>query len=224
MAKTMIKMLKPKGTIIIEVQYLISTLKDKTFDNIYHEHYNYWTVKSLSLFFQKLNAEVFKVEKISTHGGSIRVFVKKNKIKNFNRAINFFIKREEKIIKKKNFLINFEEDVVFKKINFMKKINFLKQKYKKIVGFGAPAKATTLLNYFNYNEIFDYFVEDNELKIKKFIPGTKIIIKKVSELKKEKGICVVVFAWNYYNSIKKRGELKNLQTINLTSIFKKTIP
>ena len=97
----------------------------------------------------------------------------------------------------------------------------MRQKYKKIVGFGAPAKATTLLNYFNYHEIFDYFVEDNELKIKKFIPGTKIIIKKVSELKKEKDICVVVFAWNYYNSIKKRGELKNLQTINLTSIFKK---
>ena len=77
MAECMLKLLSNKGTIIIEVQYLMNTLKDLTFDNIYHEHYNYWSLTSLKNFFDQFKAKIFKVEKIQTHGGSLRVYIKK---------------------------------------------------------------------------------------------------------------------------------------------------
>ncbi len=78
MAECMFKLLSKKGTIVIEVQYLMNTLKDLTFDNIYHEHYNYWSLTSLVNFFNRLNGKIFRSEKVNTHGGSIRVYIKKD--------------------------------------------------------------------------------------------------------------------------------------------------
>ena len=77
MAECMIKLLKKDGTIVIEVQYLLNTLKDLTFDNIYHEHYNYWSLTSLINFFKQFNLTIYKAQKINTHGGSIRIYLKK---------------------------------------------------------------------------------------------------------------------------------------------------
>ena len=74
MAECMFKLLSKNGTIIIEVQYLLNTLKDLTFDNIYHEHYNYWSLTSLINFFNQYDAKIYRAEKINTHGGSIRVY------------------------------------------------------------------------------------------------------------------------------------------------------
>ena len=77
MAECMFKLLTKNGTIIIEVQYLLNTLKDLTFDNIYHEHYNYWSLTSLINFFNQYQSKIYRVERINTHGGSIRVYIKK---------------------------------------------------------------------------------------------------------------------------------------------------
>ena len=79
MTECMLKLLSKKGVIIIEVQYLMNTLKDLTFDNIYHEHYNYWSLTSLTNFFKQFEAKIYKSEKVDTHGGSIRIYIKKNK-------------------------------------------------------------------------------------------------------------------------------------------------
>ena len=78
MAECMLKLVKKSGTIIIEIQYLLNTLKDLTFDNIYHEHYNYWSLTSLVTFFNYFGGKIFRAEKINTHGGSLRIYVKKN--------------------------------------------------------------------------------------------------------------------------------------------------
>jgi len=79
MAECMLSLLGKKGTIIIEVQYLINTLKDLTFDNIYHEHYNYWSLTSLINFFNQFDAKIYRAEKIDTNGGSLRIYIKKEK-------------------------------------------------------------------------------------------------------------------------------------------------
>ena len=80
-----------KGTIIIEVQYLMNTLKDLTFDNIYHEHYNYWSLTSLVNFFtNQFGAQIYKAEKVETHGGSIRVYIKKNKKTKIGESVKKF--------------------------------------------------------------------------------------------------------------------------------------
>ena len=71
MAGCMFKLLNKKGTIVIEVQYLMNTLKDLTFDNIYHEHYNYWSLTSLVNFFNRFEGKIFRSERVDTHGGSL---------------------------------------------------------------------------------------------------------------------------------------------------------
>ena len=92
----MIKLLDKKGTIIIEVQYYFNTLKDLTFDNIYHEHYNYWSLTSLINFFNRLNAKIYRSERIDTHGGSIRIYVSKDKNKKVEKNVKKLIAEENK--------------------------------------------------------------------------------------------------------------------------------
>ena len=77
MAKCMFKLLKKNGTIVIEVQYLLNTLKDLTFDNIYHEHYNYWSLTSLINFFKQFDAKIIKAEKVNTDSSTEVVDVRR---------------------------------------------------------------------------------------------------------------------------------------------------
>ena len=97
MAECMLKLIKKDGTIIIEVQYLLNTLRDLTFDNIYHEHYNYWSLTSLVTFFNRLKATLYKAERINTHGGSIRIYVKKNTEIKIEKSIKELFKSGRKI-------------------------------------------------------------------------------------------------------------------------------
>ena len=204
--KTVNKILKPQGTFIIEIQYLINTLKDCTFDNIYHEHVNYWCLHSLKKYFDKFNFKISNVEKIDTHGGSLRVYViRKNNKKKIDIAVERILKDEEKFgIFNYNTFNEFQRKVEKIKNNVLKNIINLKKEYKNIIGFGAPAKATTALNYFNIGNFFDYIIEDNHLKQNKYIPGTniKIISKKNIKLKIK---CLVVLAWNFFEEIKKNN-------------------
>ena len=87
MAENMKKLLRPDGKIVIEVQYLLNTIKDLTFDNIYHEHTNYWSLSTISAFLKSLDLLVYKAEKINTHGGSIRVYVSKNKNEKIDNSV-----------------------------------------------------------------------------------------------------------------------------------------
>ena len=73
----------------------MNTLKDLTFDNIYHEHYNYWSLTSLINFFKKFQVEIFKAEKINTHGGSIRIYIKKDKNVKIDKSVKKLIKEKK---------------------------------------------------------------------------------------------------------------------------------
>ena len=112
MAESMIILLSKNGTIIIEVQYLLNTLQDLTFDNIYHEHYNYWSLTSLVNFFNQFNSTIFKVEKINTHGGSIRIYIKKGKKIKVEKNVRKLLNEEEKFgIKEYKTYQNFGEKI-----------------------------------------------------------------------------------------------------------------
>jgi len=201
----MLKLLKNNGTIIIEVQYLMNTLKDLTFDNIYHEHYNYWSLTSLFNFFQSLKAKIIKAERISTHGGSLRIYVKKDKNSKIESSVKKLLKEEEEFgIKKYDTYKKFAEKVYKIKENVKNNIAKLKTNGEKLVGYGSPAKATTALNFFGVSEEIDFIIEDNKLKHGKFIPGVKIpIVSKENILNKNNTI--LVLAWNFYNDIKENN-------------------
>ncbi len=205
MAECMLQLIKKDGTIIIEVQYLLNTLKDLTFDNIYHEHYNYWSLTSLVTFFNRLNAKIYKAEKINTHGGSIRIYVKKSSKIKIDKSVKDFLKEEEKFgIKNYRTYKDFAKKVYKIRDNVRNNILKLAQNNTKIIGYGSPAKATTALNFFGISNEIEYIVEDNKLKQGKFLPGMKIPIVSKKSLK-EKPDYALVLAWNFFDEIKKRN-------------------
>ncbi len=220
MANCMIKLLDKNGVIVIEVQYLVNTLKDLTFDNIYHEHYNYWSLTSLSNFFNKFNLKIFNVEKINTHGGSIRVYLSKNNRTRVNKKVKNILK-EEDIFGIKNFKTyqNFNKKIYEIRDNVIKNINKIKNKKNKIIGYGAPAKATTALNFFNINNEIEFIVEDNKLKHKKFVPGVNIPIHSKKKIT-SKDTPIIVLAWNFFDEIKKNNPTIKNQLINIKDLGK----
>ncbi len=201
MAECMIALLSKSGTIIIEVQYLMNTLKDLTFDNIYHEHYNYWSLTSLINFFHQFNTKIYKAEKVDTHGGSLRIYLKKTDKVKVDPSVKLILKEEEKYgIKEFKTYKEFGKKVYKIRENVIKNIEKLKKSNNLIIGYGAPAKATTALNFFGISKEIDFIVEDNKLKHNKFIPGVKIPIKNKSQIKNKKNT-LIVLAWNFYQDI-----------------------
>ena len=222
MAKCMFSLLGKKGTIIIEVQYLMNTLNDLTFDNIYHEHYNYWSLTSLLNFFKQFQAKIYRAEKIDTHGGSLRIYVKKDKKVKIESSVKKMLRDEEKFgIKNYKKYQEFGKKVFKIRENVIKNIKKLKASNKTIIGYGAPAKATTALNFFGISKEIDFIIEDNKLKHNKFIPGVKIPIKNKSKIV-NKNNTLLVLAWNFFKDIKKNNvglsnnfvNIKELETNN----------
>jgi len=205
MATCMFKLLKNTGTIIIEVQYLLNTLKDLTFDNIYHEHYNYWSLASLVNFFKQFNVKIVRAEKINTHGGSLRVYIKKDKKSKIDKSVKNLLDEEEKFgLKKYSTYKDFAEKIYTIQKNVKKNIKKLRLNEKKLIGYGSPAKATTALNFFGVSSEIDFIVEDNKLKHGKFVPGVNIPIVSKDKIA-DKNNTILVLAWNFYEDIKKNN-------------------
>ena len=205
MAECMLKLLRSNGTIIIEVQYLLNTLQDLTFDNIYHEHYNYWSLISLVNFFEQIKAKIIRTERINTHGGSLRIYVKKDRNSKVEQSVKGLLKEEEQFgLKKYETYEKFGEKIYTIKKNVKKNIKKLKINGKKLIGYGSPAKATTALNFFGISNEIECIVEDNKLKHGKFLPGMKIPITSKSSIK-EKFDYALVLAWNFFDEIKKKN-------------------
>ncbi len=218
MALCMFKLLKAKGTIIIEVQYLLNTLQDLTFDNIYHEHYNYWSLTSLINFFKQFNAKIIKAERINTHGGSLRVYIKKDKNSKIDKSVKDLLKEEEEFgLKKYSTYEKFAKRIYEIQKNVKKNIKNLKLNGKKIIGYGSPAKATTALNFFGISSEIDFIVEDNKFKHGKFVPGVKIPIVSKDNIK-DKNNTILVLAWNFYEDIKKNNSKISDNFLNIKDL------
>jgi nucleoside-diphosphate-sugar epimerase/2-polyprenyl-3-methyl-5-hydroxy-6-metoxy-1,4-benzoquinol methylase/dTDP-4-dehydrorhamnose 3,5-epimerase-like enzyme len=202
-------LLKRNGTFIFEVQYIYDTIKDLTFDNIYHEHVNYWSVLSILHFFEDLNLNVYKIDNIDTHGGSIRVYCSKNPKIRLHKSVNKLLKKEKASgFDNIQMYKRFAEKVKKTKEASIEVLEEIKKNQKKIVGYGAPAKATTVLNYFGITtKYFDYVVDDNKLKQNLFIPGTGIKILNSNKINPEDIDYVLVLAWNFFETIKNQQEV-----------------
>lgn len=200
-AKACLRMLKDNGTFVIEVQYLLNTLQDLTFDNIYHEHVNYWSVLSLDKFFSKLGATLYKVERINTHGGSLRAYIR-NGITEKTSSVTNLIEEEVRAG-----LTDFQTYRTFAKSveNLKSQVLANLNNIDNVIGFGAPAKATTMLNYFGIRDKIKYIIEDNELKQGKYVPGVKIPIVSRNEIT-DKPEHILVLAWNYFEAIKEANK------------------
>ncbi len=220
MAEAMKKLIKPDGKIIIEVQYLLKTIKDLTFDNIYHEHTNYWSLTSLNRFFKYLGLKIFDAEQIDTHGGSIRIYVSQEKDIKIRDSVKIILKQEEEFgLKKLSTYLEFGKKIENLKKSVIQNLKILKEKYPTIIGYGAPAKASTALNYFNIKDEINFIVEDNELKHKKFVPGVNIPIFSKEKIQNKDSL-VLVLAWNFFDEIKKNNKNIANKFISIKSLEK----
>jgi len=210
------ELLDLQGVFIIECQYLLDTIKDITFDNIYHEHIHYFSLLTLKKFFERFGMKIFKVEHIDNHGGSIRVYIQNDFInRDIDKSVIEFLKKEKRMgLHKLDTYKKFAKKAYKTRDDFKKYIKKLKSKKKTIVGYGAPAKATTFLNFCKItNKQIDYVIDDNALKQGLFIPGVNIPIKSKAELDKKLPDYIVILAWNFAPEI-----LKNLEEYKLRGV------
>tara|TARA_A100000164_G_C21943085_1_gene791919 strand:+ start:2135 stop:4681 length:2547 start_codon:yes stop_codon:yes gene_type:complete len=203
MVKNIENLLKPKGVFVFEVQYVVDNIRDEIIDNIYHEHVNYWSVTALHKFFENHNLFIYKVEHINTHGGSIRVYCSKDSSINVDKSVSKYLSTEKKFgIFEINTLYEFNKKINFKKEQSLLKIKQLNKNKENVIGYGAPAKATTVLNFYNISsKEIKIVVDDNPLKNNKYIPGTKIKIVNNETIPKSKKYKIIVLAWNFFDSI-----------------------
>lgn len=200
-------LLADDGVFVIEAYYLLDLIQKNLFDTIYHEHLSYFTVKTISALFERLGMQVFDVDRTDTHGGSLRVFVQRKGGKYpVSQNIAQFIEREnEKKMTDIETFISFQDKITENKTRLLDLLRDLKAKGKKIVGYGAPAKGSTLLNYFNIGtETLDYIVDDSVWKQGLYSPGTHIPVKAATELKENPPDYILVLAWNFADSIIKK--------------------
>ena len=144
--------------------------------------------------------------------------MKKDKKAKIENSVSQMLKEEEKFgIKKYKVYKNFGEKVYNIRNNVRKNFKKLKDNNKLVIGYGAPAKATTALNFFGISKEIDYIVEDNKLKHNKFIPGVRIPIKNKSEIK-NKDNTLVVLAWNFFEDIKKNNHDLSKNILNIKDL------
>ena len=163
------------------------------------------SVSNFHMIYNQLGGKIFRAEKIDTHGGSLRIYVKKSLKTKTEKNVKDLLKEEEKFgIKDYKTYQEFAKKVYKIRDNVRKNISDLKKSNNKIVGYGSPAKATTALNFFGISNEIDYIVEDNKFKQGKFLPGMKIPITAKGN-PKEKPDYALVLAWNFFDEIKKKN-------------------
>ena len=197
-------LLSKNGVFVLEVSYLLTVLKKKTFDTIYHEHMSYHSLTPLLSFFKRFKLEIFDFDLIKAQGGSIRVYIShKNSKKISSKKINYQVKKEksQNLFTKKTY-IKFYNKILNQKKKLRKILNNLKLQNHNIIGYGAPAKLTTLSHVLDFNKNdFNIVIDDNKLKQNRYIPGKKILIKNSNYLKQLKKSYIIILAWNFSDSI-----------------------
>lgn len=198
------ELLSDDGAFIMEVPYVVDMIQKGYFDLIYHEHHSLPAVYPLSVLFSRYKMEIFDVEKFPVHGGTIRVFIKKkiSKRKIEKSVINFIIIEKKLKLNKKITYINFFKEINKNKMKLLVILNRLKENNKRIAGYGAPAKANTLLNTCNIGpDMLDYIVDDSAWKQGLFTPGQRIPIVSSETLYKNRPDYLLILAWNFASSI-----------------------
>ncbi len=199
--------LKDNGIAVLEFAYLDSLVKNNEFDTVYHEHYFYYSLISIQNLVERNDLKIFDVEKLKSHGGSLRVFLKK-KNGNFkvSKNVNNLIKEEnKKKINKKIYYDSFQNKVKLIKNKTIRKINSIKKSKKTLIAYGAAAKGVTFLNYIKIDDKFcKYVVDKNPNKIGKYIPGTKIEIIDNKRIARIRPDYIWILPWNLRNEISKQ--------------------
>ena len=201
--KGIANLIKKSGVLTVEFPHLLNLIKLKQFDTIYHEHFSYLSLISVKTIFNKFKLNVFKVEEINTHGGSLRVYASKDTSFKVCSSVPRLIKKELSYgLNKRDIYNKFADKIKKIKLTFLKFITEEKLKNKKICAYGAAAKGNTLLNYIGIKkDIIDAVFDNAKSKQGKFMPGSKIPIVSPSKFMKYNPDILIIFPWNIREEI-----------------------
>lgn len=196
-------LLDKKGVFIFEAPYLVNLIENLEYDTIYHEHLSYLSIKPMNVLVYKFGMEIFDVEQVDIHGGSLRYFIARKNTYPISKNVNKFLKLEKaKKVYEIDTLKNFAKSVQRNREELTWMLKSIKRKGKRIVGVSAPAKGMTLLNYCRIGpETLDFITEKARLKIGRYTPGTHIPIVPDSELIKKRPDYALLLAWNFADEI-----------------------
>ena len=198
-------LLKPGGIITIEFPHLMKLIEDMLFDTIYHEHFSYFSFLTVEKVFAFHGLAIFDVERISTHGGSLRIYAKRIGDASKQISNNVLELCAEEKAGGYNTLrpyLNFSVRVVEKKMEILEFLINAKKNKHTVVGYGAPAKGNTLLNYCGIKSDFiSYTVDRNPYKQGKYLPGSHIPIEAPEKIRITKPDFVFVLPWNIKDEV-----------------------
>lgn len=204
-AKGVKKLLKPNGIFSFEVSYFHDVCLNILFDTIYHEHISYHTIEPLLPFFLTHGLELFDVERIPNHGGSLRVFVRL--LDNKDAHIYDCYAAYKLLVSEVGMsmgVASLQKNIRELGQNLNEKLHSYKAGGKSIAVYGVPAKATTLMYAFGIDEkMIDFAVDDAPLKQGTFMPGKHIPVLPTSTIYERKPDVLLVLAWNFAESIMK---------------------
>lgn len=198
-------MLAPKGIMTFEFPHLMQLVDNNQFDTIYHEHFFYYSLHSVQSIFRNHGMKIFDVQELSTHGGSIRIFITRESNDDYEVSDN--VRRILSLEKDKGYLdidfyTSFDKHVQKTKNDILQLLIDLKSQGKTIAGYGAPGKGNTLLNYCGIRRDFiDYTVDRNPNKHGYFLPGSLIPIFHPEKIKETKPDYIFILPWNLKDEI-----------------------
>ena len=199
-------LLAPEGVFVFEVSYLVDVFEKTLFDTIYHEHVAYHSVKPLQQFFAGNGMELISVERINTHGGSLRSVAQLKSGPHAKQpSVDKQIALEASLgLDQAKTFQAFGRHIDEIKTELTGLLKSLKSEGKTIAGFGAPAKATTLMYHFGIGpDIIDFIVDDSPLKQNLYAPGLHIPVLPSHAIYDQKPDAVVILAWNFAEPIMK---------------------
>ena len=206
--------LKDTGVATFEFPHLYKLVDEYQFDTIYHEHFSYLSFFVVKGIFENQGLEMFDVEELSTHGGSLRVFAKHktDSTKPISPNVQKMLDKEKSAgMDNLEYYSGFQAKVDKIKYNFWSFLIEAKKQNKTVVGYGAAAKGNTLINYCGLkgNDLINFVSDASPHKQKRLLPGSHIPVKHPDEIKNFKPDYVIIFPWNLKTEISE--QLKNIR-------------
>lgn len=197
--------LKDTGVVTMEFPHLMQLVDNNQFDTIYHEHFSYLSFHTVKEIFASQGLEMFDVEEIPTHGGSLRIFAKhaEDETKTISDNVARLLKKEsDKGLNTLAYYDNFQQKALGVKLGITEFLIRQKRAGKKVAAYGAAAKGNTLLNYCGIkNDLIDFVVDANPHKQNKFLPASHIPVVAEEYLKQAKPDYVIILPWNLKDEI-----------------------